>query len=76
MRTEEKIRELCKYHQMNCDWFEEALGQMAEWTEKHMLEKVCDYLCNNIDKDLVIYHDNTWLKRDEFVKRFKKAMEE
>lgn len=50
--------------------------EMTLLTEKLMIEKACDYLCNNIDKDLVIYHNNTWLKRDEFVKRFKKAMEE
>lgn len=53
-----------------------ACIQIAKWKEKQMIEKACDYLYNNIDKDLIIYHDNTWLKLDAFVKRFKKAMEE
>ena len=62
---------------------QQAALQMAEWKDKQfqeekkqLIEKACDYLYNNIDKNLVIYHNNTWLKRDEFVKRFKKTMEE
>ena len=38
------------------------------------IEKACDYLRNHIDKDLTIYHEQTWCKRDEFVKKFCKYM--
>lgn len=50
--------------------------ELSKKIEIKMIENACDYLCNNIDKDILIYNDNTWLKRDEFVKRFKKAMED
>lgn len=40
------------------------------------IEKACEYMRNHIDKGLTIYHEQTWLKRDEFIDRFKKAMEE
>lgn len=46
MTNEEKITELCKYYEMNCDWFMEALEQMAEWKEKQMIEKACKEHCN------------------------------
>ena len=52
----------------------------AEWADEHSneglvnIDKVCEYLTNHIDKGLVIYNDNTWLKRDEFIKKFKKEI--
>ncbi len=36
----------------------------------------CQWLEDHIDKGLTIYHAQTWLKRDEFIKKLKKAMEE
>ena len=48
----------------------------AEWADRTMIDKACDYLRNHIDKDLTIYHNDTWLKRDEFIKRLKKHLEE
>ena len=41
MTNEEKINELCKYYEMNCDWFQEALGQLAEWKERQ-LQEACE----------------------------------
>ena len=38
------------------------------------IDKVCEYLANHIDKGLVIYNDNTWLKRDEFIEKLKKEI--
>ena len=38
------------------------------------IDKVCEYLTNHIDKGLVIYNDDTWLKRDEFIKKLKKEI--
>lgn len=38
------------------------------------IDKVCEYLANHIDKDLVIYNDYTWLKRDEFIEKLKKEI--
>ena len=52
MKNEEKIRELCKYHEMNCDWFQEALGQMAEWKDRQCLGtllRVFDLIANRRD---------------------------
>lgn len=36
----------------------------------------CEYLKNHVDKDLTTYHKQTWCKRDEFIDKLKKAMEE
>lgn len=38
------------------------------------IDRVCEYLTNHIDKGLVIYNDNTWLKRDEFIEKLKKEI--
>ena len=40
------------------------------------IEDACEYLQDHIDKGLTIYHEQTWCKRDEFINRLKKAMEE
>lgn len=38
------------------------------------IEKACEFMCNNIDKQLTIYHNNTWRKRDEFIEAFRQFM--
>lgn len=38
------------------------------------IEKVCEYLREHIDRQLTIYHEQTWEKRDEFIEDFKKYM--
>ena len=48
----------------------------ANWQKEQMIEKVCEYLQAHIDKDLTIYHEQTWYKRDEFINRLKKAIEQ
>ena len=48
-----------------------------EVTEKltdAFIEKACEFMRNNIDKQLTIYHEQTWCKRDEFIERFKNYM--
>ena len=44
--------------------YHQAIADACEWIKEH------------IDKDLTIYHAKTWLKRDEFIDKLKKAMEE
>lgn len=64
-----------KYHY---DALAPACLDMAEWADKTMIEKVCQWLEDNIDKEQVICHEQTWQwhKRDEFIKKLKQAMEE
>ena len=38
------------------------------------IEKACEFMCNNIDKHITIYHNNTWRKRDEFIEAFRQFM--
>lgn len=52
-----------------------AFIQGAKWADKTIIEKACEYLRNNIDKDLIIYHNNTYKKLDEFIKDFKYNLE-
>ena len=40
------------------------------------IEKACEFMINNIDKQLTIYHDNTWRKRDEFISKFRNYMKD
>ena len=40
------------------------------------IEKACEYLREHIDRQLTIYHEQTWKKRDEFIEDFKKTMED
>lgn len=44
--------------------------------QEQIIDKACEFLRSHIDKQLVIYHENTWRSRDEFIEGFKKAMEE
>lgn len=53
-----------------------AFLQGAKRADKTMIEKVCEWLKENIDKDLVIYNNQSWIKRDVFIDKLKKAMEE
>ena len=62
------------------DYVERAFIAGIEWADEHPneglvnIDKVCEYLTNHIDKGLVIYNDDTWLKRDEFIKKLKKEI--
>ena len=38
------------------------------------VEKACEYLREHIDRQLTIYHEQTWKKRDEFIEDLKKYM--
>lgn len=38
------------------------------------IEKACEYMRNHIDPQLTIYHEQTWKKRDEFIRNFKRYM--
>lgn len=46
----------------------------AKWADKTMIEKACEYLKNNIDPKLVIYHENTWTRIDKFIDNFRETM--
>ena len=39
------------------------------------VNRACDYIVNNIDNNLVIYHNHTWRKVNEFVSNFRKTLE-
>ena len=60
-----------------------GLNQHLQCTEAFLKEsksqfinKACNYLLTHIDKDLVIYHEQSWKSLGQLVKEFKKAMEE
>ena len=55
---------------------QEIFIEGAKCADKTMIEKVCEWLKENIDKDLVIYNNKSWIKRDVFIDKLKKAMEE
>lgn len=40
------------------------------------VKDICEYLQDNIDQDLTIYHKHSWCKRDEFINKLKRAMED
>ena len=50
--------------------------RVAKWQKERTIVDACEYLQDHIDKGLTIYHEQTWCKRDEFINRLKKAMEE
>lgn len=66
-------KKVISYH----EWLtpEQALAAV-EIARKELIDKVCEYLRNHIDPQLTIYHEQTWCKRDEFINRFRQAMEE
>lgn len=52
-----------------------TFSDAIEETRKQMIDKACEYLHNHIDKDLTIYHNETRVSLDEFIKRFRKELE-
>jgi hypothetical protein len=48
----------------------------VEIEREEIIEKACEFMCKNIDKQLTIYHNNTWRKRDEFIEDIKQAMKD
>lgn len=45
-------------------------------SKSQFINKACEWLLTHIDKDLVIYHEQSWKSLEQLVKEFKKAMEE
>lgn len=52
MTDQEKIKELSLYHHMQCDWFEEALGQMSEWKNKQIKKDIHQF-CRFCESKLI-----------------------
>ena len=50
------------------------MGKMI--ATKDMVDKACEYLRCHIDKDLVIYHEQSWKSLGQFINDFRKAMED
>lgn len=59
----------------NLSYSNQMFPNVFEYTRNDaFIEKACEYMRNHIDKQLTIYHENTWKKRDEFIRDFKKYM--
>ena len=58
----------------------DAAMEMAEWKEKQMIEKACEWLNNNTitsTNGYVVYTASSYdINKEEFIESFKKAMEE
>lgn len=48
-----------------------AAIQMAEWKDKQMIEKSCEWLKKNLQN----YIEDDWTSEKDFIEQFKKAME-
>lgn len=53
-----------------------AVKKTTERTKREVIKKAVEWLRSNIDKDLVIYNNNTWKHLEPFINEFKQAMEE
>ena len=61
-----------------CDdklFVERAFISGAKWADEGMIKKACEWLENNIDPGLIIYHEKKWLSMKEFINNFKEAMQ-
>lgn len=77
---DEKLKTLAHKNVMmplafNSAWAMSSKNQ-AVATKHEIINKVCEYLREHIDKGLVIYHQENWKSRDEFIEKFRKEMEE
>lgn len=78
MKTPEKIYLVNDDLNIKREWYKtKQVGfETTEYTRTDaFIEKACEYMRNHIDKQLTIYHEQTWKKRDEFIKDFKNYME-
>lgn len=87
MTNEEKAEELRKIalpnplHSGYGMWLyssdiDEILIKMAEWKEKQLIKKACDWLENNTDGYMVIDEGGDGFMHFSLINDFKKAMEE
>lgn len=54
----------------------ELFKKARQEDKEKLIAKVCEYLEKNIDKDLVIFNNNTWTSRDKFIKNLCKTLED
>ena len=49
--------------------------QTSDYGYEEAVEKACQYLRDNIDHALTIYHNDTWCSLDNFITEFRKALQ-
>lgn len=85
MTNEEKAKEItvndvCCVWNNGCPNVYNAAMKMAEWKEQQMIDKTCEWLKNNtisVTNDTCTYTASSYdISKEEFIKEFKKAMEE
>lgn len=84
MKTEEKARELASEligEDQNQKPMIDVIMRMANWKEQQMIDKACEWIEENIVDYEDIYYDvggfvSPEFHIEEFIKDFKKAMEE
>lgn len=88
MTYEERIVKLCKEcpEREQCGYVPRKLMGDCTYLQYVMngwelgyqdaVEKAAEYMRNHIDQQLIIYHEQTWKKRDAFIDGFKKYMED
>lgn len=67
----EEIKKFFQEHPVT-DFYEEGYKKGYQ----DAINKACNYLLTHIDKDLVIYHEQSWKSLEQFINDFKKDMEE
>lgn len=55
---------------------DESYIEVLEDMHSAIIDKACEWLREHIDEGLVIYHQENWKSRDEFIEKFRKEMEE
>lgn len=72
-------RQQCGYVNRNmigdCTYLQDIMGGW-EAGYQDAVDKAAEYMQNHIDQQLIIYHEQTWKKRDAFIDGFKKYMED
>lgn len=80
--TREEINELnvvepyCVETDREEQWFNVGLKAGLNVGEKYMIEKACEWLLDNTGKYMVVTGGGYWFKDIEFIKDFKRYLEE
>lgn len=77
MTTEERAREISEsFYRPETGYDNEELYMsamaMAEWKDKQMIEKACEWLKKNLQN----YIEDDWTSEKDFIEEFRKAMKE
>lgn len=74
MNRKEEIKQASNEQLDNSRYYRVAFCEGAEWADKTMIDKVCNWIYQHNEAYLIRNQEGTWLDSNLFISDLKKAM--